>query len=209
MKINQKLIKARLDGVDPKHRAFIYDASIVIEFLRLKFMPIRYFFPDAKPVAGKDLTTGYDFKKTAKKHSMLMRDLYHLYLLWREEKAYTRTIETRYIFALIIRHLRFYQNGWEMYVHRVGHDQIWYVGPLVLRMDVPIEERGPIPEPVTADQTNVEANPMNEPSEEQTEPEEAIEPVKTVEIVPDLFKEAKFELVEPEWVKGSEDLPEF
>lgn len=209
MKINQKLIKERLVGVNPKHRSFIYDASIVIEFLQSKFMPIRYFLPDIKSQPGESISTGKKFKDLANQHQMLMRDLYHLYIIWREEKDYTRTIETRYVFALIIRNLRFYQNGWEVRVYRVGRDQIWYVGPLLLRMDVPESERGPIPEPVTADQTNVEADPMNEPSEEPIEPEEAIEPVKTVEIVPDLFKEAKFEIDVQVTDEKIEDLPEF
>lgn len=221
MKINQKLVKERLSGVEPKHRSFIYDASIVIEFLRTKYMPVKYFFPDVKAVPGEDLVAGTDFKRIAKQHPLLMRDLYQLYVLWREERDYTRKIETRYVFSLIIRHLRFYQNGWELYVFRVGKDQIWHAGPLVLRMDVPAEERGPIPEPVTADQTTVEADPIQEPSEEETPQEEQIEPVKSVENEASAFIEAGKEIADRDsaailqsgtetvYTEPPKDLPEF
>lgn len=168
MKINQTLVKQRLGSVDPKNRVYIYDGSIIIEFFRSSFMPMQYFFPNLVVKAGEPITKSKEFKDAAKDHHMSMRDLYQLYVLWREEKDYTKKIESRYVFSLITRHLKMYQNGWEQYVYRVGRDQIWHSGPLVLRTSTVIGQPEPAkPEPVSADQASVPVNPVQEEVSEE------------------------------------------
>lgn len=179
MKINQDKVNERLENVDPKHRVFIYDGSLIIEFLRSTFMPLSFLMPNVVVKVGDQLKSK-EFKDHAREHKMLMRDLYQLYLLWREEKDYTKKIESRYIFSLIVRHLRLYKNGWELFVYRVGRDQIWYAGPLMLRTDVPKHLQTPAPEPPTASESEVEANPIHDPSEDETPQDDENEPEETL-----------------------------
>lgn len=168
MKINQEKVKERLAGVPDESRSHIYDASIVIEFLAATFMPTKFFLPAGfSPAPGMPLGAK-SMRKAAEGKAMSMRDLYDLYVLFREEKDYTVKIESRYIFSIIIRHLRFYKNRWEFTVYRVGVAQIWHVGPLVLRKDVPAEVRAKYsirPNLKTIESATVEADPVSEPED--------------------------------------------
>lgn len=141
MKINKDNTKKRLQGVPDGDQVFIYDAGIIIRFLRETFMPTVSFFPEGyapKPASPIDLAS---FSEQGKEHSMSVRDLYEVYGLWRERQEFTREIETPYVFSLIVKRLRYYRNGVEFHVFRRGVAQIWYVGPLVYRKDVTPGER--------------------------------------------------------------------
>ena len=169
MKIDKEKVQERLQGVPESRRSHIYDASIVLEFLVKTFMPTKFFLPETfKPQPGIQLGTN-SMKKVSVGKEMLMRDLYDLYLLFREQMDYTARIESRYIFGIIIRNLRYYKNGWEFTVWRVGVAQIWHVGPLVMRKDVPTETRNKYAaklEDKTVERTTVEADPVADPEAE-------------------------------------------
>lgn len=183
MKINKENVKERLAGVPENKRSHIYDATIVIEFLAATFMPTKYFLPgDFKPTPGQPLGPK-SMRALSKEHNLKMTELYDLYLLYREEKDYTMKIESRYIFGIIIRNLRYYKNHWEFVTYRVGTAQIWHVGPLLLRADVPAEKRNAFAakqHEQTVDEITVEADPVSEPEED-----------RFVEVHADRFREAK------------------
>lgn len=212
MKINKENVKERLAGVPEEKRSHIYDASIVLEFLASTFMPTKYFLPDGfKPAPGTQLGPK-SMRKLAKEHNFRMSELYYLYLLYREDKDYTMKIESRYIFGIIIRNLRYYKNQWEFIDFRVGTAQIWHVGPLLLRADVPAEKRNAFlakQHEQTVDEITVEADPVSEPEEDPVHPsrdEDAVAVLNAatkttyvdedrfVEVHADRFKEAKFEV---------------
>lgn len=174
MKINQEKVQERLKHVPSRERAFIYDASTVIRFLSKTFMPTTFFLPkNLNLQPGQHVVpTHVNYKLVDPEDEMSMRDLYDLYLLFREEESYTVKIESRYVFSLIIRNLRVYQNGWEFWVRRRGRDQIWHVGPLRLRKDVPKEAAKEFPVPKTeptAEESIVKADPVSSPDEFVTE----------------------------------------
>lgn len=168
MQINEKLVKERLAGIPDSHRSHIYDATIVLEFLAQTFMPTKFFLPEGfYPAPGVPLGEK-SMRKVSEGRSMMMRDLYELYLLFREDKDYTTKVESRYIFGIIVRHLRYYKNRWEFVTWRVGTAQIWHIGPLVLRKDVSNEDRARFVaklEERTVEATTVEADPVSDPEE--------------------------------------------
>lgn len=88
-------------------------------------------------------------------------------------------IESKYIFSIIIRNLRLYKNHWEFVVYRVGVAQIWHVGPVLLRADVPAETRAKYSikaHDKTVEGTTVEADPVSEPEEESVPDDEVFNP---------------------------------
>lgn len=169
MKIDKEKVKERLAGVPESRRSHIYDASIVLEFLVTTFMPTKFFLPEGfSPTPGIQLGEK-SMRKVSEGKALSIGDLYEMYMLFREEKDYTAKIESKYIFGIIIRNLRYYKNGWEFVVYRVGVAQIWHVGPLVMRKDVPAEVRGKYAarlENKTVEGNTVEADPVSEPEEE-------------------------------------------
>lgn len=206
MYIKEKNVQERLKGVPLEKRSYIYNASIILEFLAKTFMPTRYFFAEGFEAPVGQIDDG-DFKAISRDKNLSMKELYELYRLFREEKDYTIEIESRYTFSVIIKHLRLYANGWEFKVYRVGKAQIWHVGPLCMRKDVPFEIREQFSHPEKIEnQEIVEADPVTNDEEEEEEVEqfnqkETIEKVKK-------FVEAKFDLPEGGMVEVNYDLPE-
>lgn len=172
MQINKEKVNERLSGVPDSNRSHIYDASIVLEFLAATFMPTKFFLPaNFSPTPGAQLGVK-SMRKVSEGKEMLMRDLYDLYLLFREEKDYTSKVESRYIFGIIVRNLRYYKNRWEFVTWRVGTAQIWHIGPLVMRKDVSAEDRVRFAaklEDVGPQGKEVEADPVADPEEEDAE----------------------------------------
>lgn len=197
MKINKKNVKERLAGVPEEKRSHIYDATIVIEFLAATFMPTRYFVPDNfKATPGQPLGPK-SMRALCKDQNLRLTELYDLYLLYREEKDYTMKIESRYIFSIIIRNLRYYKNHWEFLVYRVGAAQVWHVGPLLLRSDVPAEKRNRFAEKIhdqTVDEITVEADPVAQPEED-----------RFIEVHADRFREVTYEVdvrIKPKMIRS-------
>lgn len=175
MKINQKKIKEKLKEVDEKNRSFIYDASIILSFLRETFMPTKYFIGNYVPNTASQIELPH-FEKKAREVAISAGDLYGLYVIYRQQKDFTRTIESRYVFGIIVKRLRFYKNQWEFRAHRKGVAQIWYLGPLRLRADVDLDIRSkfPVEEDQTIAGTTVEANPISSPEDEEDEAESSV-----------------------------------
>jgi len=173
MKIDKEKVKERLEGIPEAQRSHIYDASIVLEFLTEIYMPTSFFLPASfKPQPGMQLGAN-SMRKVSEGKNISMYDLYNNYLLWRERKDYTTKVQSRYIFGIIIRNLRYYKNRWEFITWRVGVAQIWHVGPLVLRSDVPAEVRAQFTMKVedrTPEAITVEADPISDPDEEVEDP---------------------------------------
>lgn len=140
MKINTDNTKKRLEGVPDNERVFIYDAGIIMRFLRETFMPTESYLEGYEPKSAASIDL-QSFNDKGKENAMSIRDLYDIYLLWRERQTYSRDTESPYIFSLIVKRLRYYRNGWEFHIFRRGAAQIWYAGPLVYRKDVTPGER--------------------------------------------------------------------
>lgn len=170
MKINKEKVEERLASVPEGSRSHIYDASIVLEFLTATFMPTKFFLPEGFATEPGSQLGAKSMRKVSEGKSMMLRDLYDTYLLFREEKDYTARIESRYIFGIIVRHLRFYKNDWEFIVYRVGTAQIWHTGPLVMRKDVSAEIRSKyshVFKNKEVEKVTVKADPVTEPEEEE------------------------------------------
>jgi len=165
---NPERVKRITDSVEKQNLVFRYDASIIIDFLNRTFMPPEYFF--------KHEFLHHDLKNKPVsfiRHSFLMKEfydayldmdtLYEYYLLYREKVRYTKEVETRYQFSVIIRRMNFERNGWKFYVRRLGRKQTLVVGPLMLRVKVPPEHRDlfDIPETRASEEQIVEAPMMD------------------------------------------------
>ena len=174
MKIDKEKVKERLAGIPESKRSHIYDASIVLEFLAVTFMPTKFFLPQSfEPTPGMPLGEK-SMRKISEDKNMSLGDLYDLYQLFREEKDYTTKIESRYIFSIIVKNLRYYKNHWEFITWRVGVAQIWHIGPLVMSKDVPAETRSKFAarnEDKSIEGVTVEADPVSEPEEEEDDEE--------------------------------------
>lgn len=174
MRINQENISKKLAKTPPEKRVWIYNASIILEFLNHIFIPTRHFLADQKKamVAGqldrRDYVVGFE-----KDYSMRAADLYNKYLWYRENKDYTSPIETLFKFKVILNKMRWYKNGWEFTKLRRGRDQDVYFAPLLAREKAPDEVRllYPVPE------TNVEAGKVDVELEDlESEPQKIINP---------------------------------
>lgn len=132
-------INEKLANVPKDKRVFIYDASIIIEFLSSTFMPLRYHLkPQEIHTVGAG-NLGKKHMKESEKYEELFLSvgkLYDYYLIFREYKPYTSPIESRYKFSLIIKKLLFPKNGWQFEVKRIGRAQIIYAGPCKFRSEV-------------------------------------------------------------------------
>lgn len=150
MKISESTLE-NIKHIPLQDRVHIYDASIVIEFLNATFMPTAYCLTVgalSKAIAGYKLMPGdlTDSIKGKEDLYISIGKLYEYYSAYRKTKDYTRKIESRYKFSIIMKHLNFNKNGWYLNVKRIGRAQIIYVGPLVFRASVPQidKERYPV-----------------------------------------------------------------
>lgn len=119
-----------------ENRVWIYNASIILEFLDQTLMPTRMFLKgDGIQVQpGNNISKG-DLKDFSilNDYSMSADELYNLYLLFRESKPYTIEIETKYKFKLILSKVKFFSNGWEFIRMRRGREQVIHFAPVMLR----------------------------------------------------------------------------
>lgn len=149
MKYNPEKTAERLHGVPLENRAFIYDATIIIEFLNQTFMPVSYFLSPKgyKDIAGVNPFEKENFKEsdTLEKHRESVGTVYDWYKLFREQRDYTAPIESRYKFQVILKKLNFSKNGWCFDVKRVGRAQIIYFAPMMLRARAPKEHKEMFP----------------------------------------------------------------
>lgn len=195
MRYDPEKTKERLDGVPMKDRVFIYNASIIIEFLNQTLMPTAYFLND---LGLKTMGSGQfelRFLKDPKaiyEKRFSLGDLYEFYKLFRQQKDYTAPVESRYKFSVILKKLSFAKNGWKFSVRRVSRAQFVYFAPAELRVRVPLAERSLWPVGSSnLSQGQIEVTPADLDQSEE---------VERVEVKPDTFKEATYEFnidVEP------------
>ncbi len=187
MKIPKDINKS-LAGVPMSKRSYIYDATIIIDFLNATFMPMKYHLTqEAFYRIGGGLFIRKDDLKDPFIYSELFLSLYQMYeyyKMFREHRDYTRTIESRYQFSIIIKKLILSKNGWQFEVKRVGRAQLIYVGPVMLRAKVPTEIRDKYPiasnEPSEVRLSNTDINSATLRESEQPKlPDEIIDPTLT------------------------------
>lgn len=128
-----------------KDRVFIYNASIILEFLKQTLMPTAFFLNSE---GFKSLLPGVDIERKhlknpddLEKEKFTIGDLYEFYKLFRQQKDYTSEIESRYKFSIILKKLNLIKNGWKFRFRRVGRAQLVYLSPAQLRVRVPLEIR--------------------------------------------------------------------
>lgn len=135
-------------GVPKENRVFIYNASIIIEFLDKTFMPISYFLntPAMNEIGyGTEIQPKHFKDQKQMEHKMTTGDLYDIYKLFRQQMPYTSEIETFYKFSVIMKKLRYRPNGWQFRVRRTGRAQLIYLSPVLFRVKVDPEIRKAYP----------------------------------------------------------------
>lgn len=182
--INQKLAK-----VPVNKRVFIYDATLIIEFLNATFMPMEYYFTHEAfyRIGGGSSIKRNDLKNPEKYADSFLSlyQMYEYYKMFRNNKDYTKQIESRYQFSIIIKKLNLSKNRWQFEVKRVGRAQLIYVGPVELRVKVPIEIRKKYPVPTDREPSEIKIVPRElqqttlRESEQPTKPDEVIDPTLT------------------------------
>lgn len=135
-----------LDGVAFRDRVWIYNADVILEFLNSTFMPTRYFIKDEYEMSVEKPDLHHHFKNPLTRNSYLpFNKVYEYYMLFRQQRPYTKEIESRFKFGVILKKMTLGKNGWLIEKKRVGRDQQIFVGPLVLRVSVDLEMRSKFP----------------------------------------------------------------
>lgn len=188
MRYNPEKTNRRLEGVPMKDRVFIYNAAIIIEFLNQTFMPTAYFL---KPEEIANIGPAEDLKPKHMRNpadleekKLTVGDLYDYYKLFRQHKDYTAPIESRYKFSVIMKKLGLMKNGWKFNVKRVGRAQLIYLAPAELRVRVDSEIRKAWP-PGAINLSGAQV---------EIEPKDTLEPPEMIEVKPEQFKDATFEV---------------
>lgn len=139
----------KLSGVPIKNRVYCYDGTIIIDFLNRTFMPLAYFVAPGKIHeigAGTPPTKEFMADPEQYEESFVqVSKLYEYYCLFRQQVDYTAPVENRWKFGLMIKKLLLPKNGWQFVVKRVGRAQIWYAGPVMLRIKTSAEARTRFP----------------------------------------------------------------
>lgn len=198
MKINEEKLRERMKSVKPENRVYIYDAQIIIEFLHATFMPLHYFLnPDG--VAALERSVELEkkfFKSPIEFHNKALRiqQMYDYYLLFRQAMPYTAPIETLWRFRIIVKKLRWRNNGWQFGITRRGVDRFWYASPAVLRSSISAEEKMAYPVPgKNVEESQVEMKPEDYKDEAEDDPT-FDDPAETVyEPLPNLGDEVRSE----------------
>lgn len=139
-------IRENLEDVAIAHRVWIYDASIVLEFLRSTFMPTQFFIKEEYLNGDETPNIMRHFKYPLTRDSYIpLSTIYEYYLMFRQQRPYTKEIETRFKFGVILKKLRLRQHGWLVDKRRFGREQIVLYGPLMLRVKASTEDRQRFP----------------------------------------------------------------
>lgn len=149
MNYNEQKTEERLRNVPREHRVFIYNASIIIEFLSKTLMPLPYFIKAnsmQKLMSGESLiATDYNRESDYENESLTIGELYDFYKMFRQQSDYTTPIESRYKFSVILSKLDYIKNGWQFEKRRVGRAQLIFLRPAQIRVRVPEEVRKQYP----------------------------------------------------------------
>ena len=165
-------------GVPLKDRVWVYDGTIIIEWLSATFVPTKFFLREGviissgQELAKTDLRPGED-----RKFAIKVSELYEKYLWYREQKGYTSPIESRFKFKVILNKLRLIKNGWQLFKFRRGTDQDVYFGPLLPRTHVAPEVQAAFPVAETnlsAGQVDVSLQDLESEPQKPTTPQSEI-----------------------------------
>lgn len=138
--------RENLEDVAIAHRVWIYDASIVLEFLRSTFMPTQYFIKEGYLNSDSTPDIMKHFKYPLTREAYLpLSTVYEYYLMFRQQRPYTKEIETRFKFGVILKKLRLRQHGWLVDKRRFGREQNVLYGPLMLRVKANLDDRTKFP----------------------------------------------------------------
>lgn len=161
MKYDPKKTSQRLRGIPVENRAFIYDATILLEFLNQTFMPNEYF----EKMDPKEKLT----------YRLSIGDIYEYYKMFRDAKDYTAPIESRYKISVMLKKLLYEKNGWQFDVRRVGRGQLIYFSPLLLRVKVDPEIKKNFPPKTSVPTAQELAVEVTKQDHEEEVPEEVVE----------------------------------
>lgn len=185
MKISNN-INEKLAHVPMEKRVFMYDATLIIEFLSATFMPPVYqLTKEALHRIGAGSTIKKEDMQDPEKFQNLFVSLYDMYVYYekyRAFKGYTAPIESRYKFSLIIKKMLLPKNGWQFAVKRVGRAQLIYVGPCELRANVDASIRAMYP----IGETKPEEVKINTRDLQETTVAESAQPLLADEVDPTL-----------------------
>lgn len=177
MNINEEKIEDKVKNIPPENRVFIYNAEIILDFLRQTFIPTHFFLKsDPKIGLGGKVLTKNDFKDEMvfESFNLELETLYEYYLLFRQQKDYTSPVETKFRFCLIISKLRYFRNGWEFLIKRYTRNQIRVAYPLQLRVRANQDIRDKYPvnyttkNNVESEQVDVEMEDINQVQKDET-----------------------------------------
>lgn len=141
MKLDEKKIKERMESIDPQNRVFIYDASIILEFLRDTYVNPRFYLIDPT-LSSEEVFARSNFKNKDDYIGLSQKreKIYDEYVKWRVNKDYTAPIEASYKFGMILGKMRFARNGWQFNPMRRGLHQVVYITPVRSRNDASVDE---------------------------------------------------------------------
>lgn len=169
MKISPDSVNKRLQNVPIEKRVFLYDATLVIEYLNSTFMPMSFVLKKeaftvvgpGNPISAENMNNPDLF--THESAWLSMHKLYEYYCMFRNSRGYTAPVENKYKFGIIIKKLLLPKNGWQFNVKRQGRAQLIIVGPIVLRSAVSPEVRKAYPVPTPkVDTVEVTPKDLNE-----------------------------------------------
>lgn len=185
MRYDKNKTQKRLKGVPIENRSFIYDATILLEFLNQTLMPNSFFeTPEGKALLPQAKIS----------HG----DLYDYYKMFRQQKDYTHELESRYKFSVMMSKLLLMKNGWQFERRRIGRGQIVYFSPCILRVKVDTALRKMFP-PAKIDMANAVLKVTKEDHEDPRDDDlvaDILDAGMKTHYTKDNFVEAEYELPE-------------
>jgi hypothetical protein len=143
MRINEEKTQERLSYTAQEDRVYIYDASLVLEFLRETFINPKAFIVTERLERLGDEISRELFAEASnfQKLGLSKAEIYEEYIKWRMTKPYSTPLEKMWKFFVILKRMRFYKNGWQFASYRKGTAQIVYFTPLKRRSESTFGER--------------------------------------------------------------------
>lgn len=133
----------RLKHVDPQDRVFVYDAGIILEFLRDTYVNPRQFLllkNVPSEISFEIMKFHFAIPGDHDGRAVARQEMYDEYVKWRFNKNYTTPVEKPYRFFLLLGKMKFAINGWQFKRLRKGISQMVYFTPVVKRFGH--EDRG-------------------------------------------------------------------
>lgn len=158
MRINEEKTQERLSYTAQEDRVYIYDAALILEFLRETFINPKTFLIMERVQTFGDEISKDSFENPAEFQGLALSkaQIYEEYIKWRMAKPYTTPLEKPWKFFVILKRMKFYKNGWQFTSYRKGTAQIVYFTPFKKRSESTLNERA-------------QSNPTEMPESEEVE----------------------------------------